>query len=401
MTMDAYPLSSWAQQIQPSVTLAITAKAKALKAAGEDVCGFGAGEPDFDTPDFIKEACVEALSRGETKYAPAAGLPALREALAQKYRQRYDLKDTQSSQVIVSPGGKYSIYLALLATCSPGDEVLIPAPYWVSYPEMARLTGAEPVIVAATDETGFKLTASQVEAAITDKTRVLILNSPSNPTGVVYTRDELRAIASVAARRGVYVLSDEIYEDLLYDGMEPTCVASLGDEIRHWTITASGFSKSFSMTGWRLGTLVAPPPVAKAIADLQSQTTSNATTFAQYGALAALQQPDKAQAALDEMLRAFDRRRKTMIEALRGMEGVRCSDAQGAFYVFPNVAACGLDSTAFTTQLLEEEKVAVVPGSGFGDDACVRLSYAIDDESIAKGLERMARFCAKRVSGGA
>lgn len=386
-------LSQRAANIAPSPTLAVDAKAKALKAAGEDVCGFGAGEPDFDTPEFLKEACAKALRDGHTKYCPAPGLPALREALAAKSRNENGIEAIKAANIVVSPGGKYSCYLAIVATCGAGDEVLIPAPYWVSYPEMVKLADATPVVLETTDAQGFKLTPEQLEAAINPRTRMLILNSPSNPTGAVYTRAELEAIAQVCVRHRILILSDEIYEYLLYDGVEHVSPASFGPEVAALTLTASGFSKTYSMTGWRLGTLVAPEPVAKAVADLQSQTTSNATTFAQYGALAALEQPDKASAAVGEMLAVFDRRRLRLLDGLNAIDGISCLRAQGAFYLFPNIAKLGLDVDTFATRLLEGEKVAVVSGAGFGAEGYIRLSYAVDDATIEKGLTRLANFC--------
>ncbi len=393
MSTPTSPLSVWAQNIAPSPTLAIDAKAKALKAAGEDVCSFAAGEPDFDTPDFIKEACAAALRAGKTKYAPTPGIEELRAALAEKYAAAYGLKITPA-QVVVSPGGKFSCYLAILAVCSPGDEVIIPAPYWVSYPEMAKLAGAVPRAVLAGDATGFKLTPAQLEAALTPKSRLLILNSPSNPTGAVYSRAELEALVAVALKHGLYIMSDEIYEHLVYDGAQPTCLATLGGEAEARTIVVSGFSKTYSMTGWRLGTLVAPAPIAKAVGELQSQMASNATTFAQYGALAALREKEKARAALATMLAAFDRRRKNLHAGLNQIPGVSCLLAQGAFYLFPNIAKFGLSSQEFCARLLEQEKVAAVPGSAFGAEGYLRLSYATGDETIAKGLARLTKFCA-------
>ncbi len=386
-------LSTWARNISPSPTLAVDAKAKALAAAGEDVCGFAAGEPDFDTPDHIKEACIAALQAGKTKYAPTPGIEPLRQALADKYRDDYGLA-VAPSQVIVSPGGKFSCYLAILATCSPGDEVIIPAPYWVSYPEMVKLAGARPVVVLADDTTGFRLTPAQLEAAITPRTRLLILNSPSNPTGAVYSRAEMEAIVEVALRHNLYILSDEIYEHLTYDGAKHVAPATFSKEVEARTIIVSGFAKTFAMTGWRLGTTVAPAPIAKAIAELQSQTTSNATTFAQWGALAALKEKEKTRVALDAMLVAFDRRRKLLHAELNKIAGVRCLLAEGAFYLFPNISSFGLSSEEFCQRLLEQKKVAAVHGSAFGAEGYLRLSYATGDETIRKGVARLAEFCA-------
>src|SRR6056300_54274 len=386
-------LSPWAKNIAPSPTLAVDAKAKALKAAGEDVCGFGAGEPDFDTPQFIKDACSQALSDGKTKYAAAPGLPELRQALADQYHQNGVLADANAAQVVVSPGGKYSCYLAILATCGPGDEVIIPAPYWVSYPEMVKLAGATPKIVLAGDDQGFKVSPEQIEQALTSATKMLILNSPSNPTGCLYNRAEMEAIMDLAIRKDILVMSDEIYEYLLYDGSVHHRAASFSEEARDRVITVSGFSKTFSMTGWRLGTLVANPTIAKAVANLQSQTASNATTFAQYGALSAVQNWEQSMQAVQDMLVHFDRRRLLLLDGLNSIDGVECLRSQGAFYLFLEISSFGLSSEEFSARLLEEEKVAVVSGHAFGADGYIRLSYATSDEVIEKGLSRLSNFC--------
>ena len=387
------PLSTWARNVSPSPTLAVDARAKALQAAGEDVCGFAAGEPDFNTPEHIKEACIAALKSGKTKYAPTPGIEPLRKAIVDRYAAEYGLAATPT-QVIVSPGGKFNCYLGVLATCSPGDEVIVPAPFWVSYPEMVKLAGAVPKLVLADDKAGFKLTPAQLEAAITPKTKLLILNSPSNPTGALYTRAELEALVAVAVRHNLYILSDEMYEHLVYDGAKPTCVATLSKEAEVRTITVAGFSKTYAMTGWRIGTTLAPLPIAKAISELQSQMSSNVTTFAQYGALAALTEKEKTAAALQKMLVAFDRRRKFLHTELNKIPGISCLLAEGAFYLFPNIASFGLKDLNFCNRLLDEEKVAAVPGSAFGAEGYLRLSYATSDEIIQKGVTRLARFCA-------
>ncbi len=390
--MTPQPLSTWARNISPSPTLAVDAKAKALKAAGADVCSFAAGEPDFDTPQHIKDACERALRDGQTKYSPTPGIPALREAIAGQYSDDYDLT-ISPSQVIVSPGGKYSCYLGILAVCSPGDEVIIPAPYWVSYPEMVKLSGATPKFVLCDDSTEFKLTPEQLEAAITPKSRMLILCNPSNPTGAVYSREEMEAIIAVAVKHNLYILSDEMYERLIYDDAKPTCVATLSPEAAERTIVVAGFSKTYSMTGWRIGTTVAPAPIAKALTEMQSQISSNVTTFAQFGALAAITEKEKTQAALSEMLTAFDRRRKYLHTELNNIPGIKCLLAQGAFYLFPNVSSFGIPDQEFCERLLETEKVAAVPGSAFGAEGYLRLSYATADVTLQKGIERLARFC--------
>lgn len=387
-------LSTWAKNISPSPTLAVDAKAKKLKSEGKDVCGFGAGEPDFDTPEFIKEACIKAIEAGKTKYLPSAGLPALREALATHYAKRRGIS-YNASNFIVSPGGKFSCYLAIMSVVSPGDEVIIPAPYWVSYPEMVKLAGGTPVYVKATDAADFKVTFQQLESVITPKTKLLILTSPSNPTGAVYSAQELKEIMDFAIARDILVMSDEIYSTLVYDGVEAISPASLSEEAKEHTIVVSGFSKAFSMTGWRLGTLCAPDAIAKAVANLQSQTSSNATSFAQYGALAAMENEALADAAVAEMKKSFDRRRLMLLEGLNAIDGVFCRRAQGAFYLFPNISSFGMSSVDFCAKLLEEKLVAVVPGSAFGSDENVRFSYAVSDETIQKGIERMAQFCSE------
>jgi aspartate aminotransferase len=305
------------------------------------------------------------------------------------------LAEANAAQVVVSPGGKYSCYLAILATCGPGDEVLIPAPYWVSYPEMVKLAGATPKIVLAGDDQGFKVSPAQIEEALTPATKLLILNSPSNPTGCLYDRAEMEAIIDLAIRKDLLVMSDEIYEYLLYDGSVHHRPASFSEEARDRVITVSGFSKTFSMTGWRLGTLVANPTIAKAVANLQSQTASNATTFAQYGALAAVENWEQSMQAVQDMLIHFDRRRLLLLDGLNAINGVQCLRSQGAFYLFPKISSFGLTSEEFSARLLEEEKVAVVSGHAFGADGYIRLSYATSDEVIDKGLMRLQNFCGK------
>ena len=386
-------LSPWARNVSPSPTLAVDAKAKELKAAGEDVCGFGAGEPDFDTPEFIKDACAKALADGLTKYAPAGGIPALRKALAEQYHGLGVLGDANPAQVVISPGGKYSCHLAILATCGPGDEVIIPAPYWVSYPEMVKLAGATPKIVFAGDDQGFKVSAQQIADALTPNSKLIILNSPSNPTGCLYEKAEMEAILQLACEKDLLLMSDEIYEYLLYDDASHHRPASFDKEAAERVITVSGFSKTFSMTGWRLGTLVANPTISKAVASLQSQTTSNATTFAQYGALAAMQNWEQAMQAVNDMLVHFDRRRLKLLDGLNAIEGITCLRSQGAFYLFPRVSSFGLSSEEFSGRLLDEEKVAVVSGHAFGADGYIRLSYATSDEIIEEGLRRISHFC--------
>lgn len=382
-------LSSRVETLTPSLTLAIDSKAKAMKAEGIDVCGFGAGEPDFDTPEHIKAAAQAALEVGFTKYTPSSGIPELRQAIASKLGAENGL-EYKPSQVIVSNGAKQSCYNAVMAICDPGDEVIIPAPYWLSYPEMVRLAGAEPVIVQTTEENEWKITAEQFEDAMTPKTKMIILNSPGNPTGSVYTRDELKALAEVAAEEEIYILSDEIYEKLVYDGTEHISIASITPEAYDLTITVNGFSKAYAMTGWRLGYLAAPEPIAKAIDSMQSHSTSNPCSFSQKGALAAIQGD---QQCVIDMREEFNIRREYMHGRLNSITGVTAVKPLGAFYVLANVSQLGLNSTNFADRLLSKANVAVVPGIAFGDDRTIRLSYATSMDMIKKGLDRIEEFC--------
>src|SRR3954451_3596371 len=385
-TMD---ISSRAAQLSPSLTLAIDAKAKAMKAEGLDVCGFGAGEPDFDTPDHIKNAAIEALQAGFTKYTPSAGIPELRQAIAEKFQADNGLS-YRSSHVIVSSGAKQACYNAILATCQPGDEVLIPSPYWVSYPDMVRLAGAEPVVVPTTERNFWKMRAEDFEKAMTPRTKMLILNSPNNPTGAVYTRDELAAIVEVAAEEDIYILSDEIYEKLVYDDAQHVSVASISKEAYDLTITINGFSKAYAMTGWRLGDLAAPEQVAKAVDSIQSHSTSHPASFVQRGGLAALkgdQQP------LADMREEFDLRRNYMYDRLTKIQNITTAKPQGAFYMLVNISQLGLTSQNFADRLLSKANVAVVPGAAFGDDRVIRMSYATSIDIIKKGLDRFQDFC--------
>jgi len=383
-----YRISHRAATLSSSLTLAIDSKAKQMKADGLDVVGFGAGEPDFDTPQHIKDAAVSALAAGFTKYTPASGTPELREAIANKFARGNGLT-YKPNQIIVSCGGKHSCFNVIMATCQEGDEVIIPAPYWLSYPEMVKLAGARSVVLETTDRSEFKVTPDQLRAAITPRTRLFILNSPSNPTGTVYTPEEIKALGDVCVETGVLIMSDEIYEHLLYDGATHTSVASFGPAHFEHTIIVHGFAKAWSMTGWRLGFCAAPGPIAKAIDAVQSHSTSNPTSFAQKGAVAALQGP---QDHLPKWLAEFDKRRRYAHQRLNAIPGITCCNAKGAFYLFPNISATGLSSTAFCARLLEQEKVAAVPGIAFGADDYVRISYATGLSTIEKGLERMDRF---------
>ena len=384
-----YKISRRAATLSPSLTLAIDSKAKQMKAEGLDVVGFGAGEPDFDTPQHIKDAAVKALAAGFTKYTPAAGIPELRQAIADKHKRENGLA-YKPSQIIVSCGGKHSCYNVILATCEEGDEVIIPSPFWLSYPEMVKLASARPVIVETTDRTEFKLTAEALRQAITSRTRLLVLNSPSNPTGSVYTPQELKALADICLERGVLIMSDEIYEHLLYDGAVHKSVASFSPAHLEQTIIVHGFAKAWSMTGWRLGWCAAPEPIARAIDAVQSHSTSNPTSFAQKGAVAALTGP---QDHLKGWLTEFDKRRTFAWQRLNAIPGISCVKPKGAFYLFPNISGTGLKSSEFCARLLETEKVAAVPGIAFGADDYIRLSYATSMASLEKGLERIERFC--------
>lgn len=360
-----------------------------MKADGLDVVGFGAGEPDFDTPQHIKDAAAKALASGFTKYTPAAGIPELRQAIADKHQRENGLS-YKPSQIIVSCGGKHSCYNVIFATCEEGDEVIIPSPYWLSYPEMVKLAGAKSVILETTDATEFKLTPEALRAAITPRTRLLVFNSPSNPTGSVYTPEEVKAIGDLCVEKNILIMSDEIYEHLLYDGAVHKSVASFSAEHLAHTIIVHGFAKAWSMTGWRLGWCAAPEPIAKAIDAVQSHSTSNTTSFAQKGAVAALTGP---QDHLQTWLAEFSRRRTYAWQRLNQIPGVSCVNARGAFYLFPNISKTGLKSSAFCARLLETEKVAAVPGIAFGADDYIRLSYATSMANLEKGLDRIEHFC--------
>jgi aspartate aminotransferase len=382
-------LSSHAVQLTPSLTLAIDSKAKAMRAEGIDVCGFGAGEPDFDTPEHIKEAAIKALQEGFTKYTPSAGLPELRTAISEKFATDNSL-DYKPSQIVVSNGAKQSCYNAILACCEPGDEVIIPAPYWLSYPDMVRLVGAEPVIVQTKASNAYKMTAEEFENAMTPRTKMVIINSPGNPTGSVYTREELEALVEVALTEDIFILADEIYEKLIYDDASHVSVASLSKEAYDLTITVNGFSKAYAMTGWRLGYLGAPEAIAKVIDSLQSHSTSGPNSFAQKGAVAALK---GSQQCVTDMRDEFNVRREYMYERLAAIPNMTTVKPLGAFYMLADISKFGLSSTNFADRLLSKAEVAVVPGIAFGDDKTVRLSYATDLETIKTGLDRIEQFC--------
>ena len=393
----ALTLSRKAAQVKPSSTLAITAKAKELKAEGIDVVGFGAGEPDFNTPENINEAAIAAIKSGFTKYTPASGTAELKKAVSRKFEEFNGLH-YGTDQIVISNGGKHSLTNVFQAIMNPGDEVIIPAPYWLTYPEIVKLCDGVPVYVYGTKDSGYKVTAKQIEDAITDKTKAVILNTPNNPTGMVYSEGELRAIADVAVKKDIYVVADEMYENLIYGDKKHVSIASLGEEIYKRTITCSGLSKSYSMTGWRIGYTGSSAEIAKLMGSIQSHQTSNPNSIAQKAALEALQGPQDAVAAMRE---EFDQRRKYMYERVSQMPLVDALEPEGAFYTFvdfTDVLEKSYKGVRIGTAsrvaeiLIEDYKVAVVPCQDFGFDNFIRLSYAISMENIKKGLDRIEEF---------
>ena len=382
--------------VSASPTLAIDSKFKAMKAEGLDAVGFGTGEPDFDTPDHIKAAAIAALDKGMTKYTPAAGTPALKEAVVRKLKRENNL-DYKATDIVISNGAKHSLTNIFTAILNPGDEVIVPAPYWVSYPEMVKLADGVPVILDTTEENDFKFTLSDLEAKMTDKTVALVLCSPSNPTGSVYSKDELQKIADFAVAHNLIIISDEVYEHLIYDG-ETVSIASLGEDIKKLTITVNAVSKTYAMTGWRIGYTACETHLAKAMANIQSHATSNPNSIAQAAAVAAL---DGGLESVYEMKKEFLKRRNYMYERINKIEGLSCRMPKGAFYIMMNIQKIkgktidGVKintSDDFCTLLLEKKLVALVPGSGFGNDDFVRWSYATDMKSIEKGLDRLEDF---------
>ena len=385
--------------ISPSPTLAIDSKFKEMKANGVDVVGFGAGEPDFDTPENIKNAAIEAIKEGFTKYTPASGTLELKKAVAEKFKKENNL-NYLPQQIVISNGAKHSLVNAFSAILNPGDEVIIPAPFWVSYPEMVKMADGTPKFIYTTEENNFKFTIDQLKAAITDKTKALVLNSPSNPTGMVYSEDELRAIADVCVENEIFVISDEIYEKLIYEGKHVS-IGSFNEKIFNLTITINGMSKSYAMTGWRIGFAAANPQVANIMANIQSHAASNPNSVAQKAALAGITGP---QDTVDEMVKVFKERRDYMVERINNIDGISCLKPNGAFYVMMNIKSlygktiCGevIDSAdKFAELFLEHAKVAVVPGTGFGADGYVRWSYATSLENIKEGLDRLEKFLSK------
>ena len=393
-------ISQRCQRVTGSLTLAIDAKAKEMKQKGIDVVGFGAGEPDFDTPEHIRKAAKDALDLGKTRYTPAAGMPELRQAICDKLKRDNGL-DYVPQQIVVSNGAKHSLFNSFQALLEEGDEVIVPGPYWVSYPEIVRMAGGVPVIVEGTEANNFKPTIDDFRAAVTDKTRAVVINSPNNPNGFVFTREELQAIGDLAIEKDLSIVSDEIYEFLVYDGTEHISIASLSPEIKERTIVINGMSKAYAMTGWRIGYTASPLNAAKAMTNFQSHSTSCPNSIAQYAALTALSGPDDQ---LKSMVAEFDRRRRRIVELINEIPGLSCKPPKGAFYVMMNISglfgkryngAPIVDSMSFTQLLLDNSHVAVVPGAGFGADAYVRLSYATSMENIEKGLARIKEFVGK------
>lgn len=392
-------LSSRVRGIKPSATLTIDAKTKALIQSGKPVINMSVGEPDFDTPVKAAFAGIEAIAKGNTRYTPAAGTLALRKAIASKLQVENGLQYAPE-QIVVSSGAKHSLFNIFYTICDDGDEVIVPAPYWVSYPEQVRLAGATPVIVSADESSGFKMTAEQLQAAITPKTRAVLLNSPSNPTGAVYSEDELRELGKVLVDHDVYLVTDEIYERLVYDGVKHISLPAIYPQLMSRTLVVNGFSKAFAMTGWRLGYVAAPPDLAKAMSSLQSHATGSPSTMSQAAGIVAFR------AFEPEMVIEFERRRNRLVSGLNDLPGVSCLAPDGAFYAFPNIS--GLfgstyeghtiaDAAQFCERLLEEELVSAVPGDAFGAPNNIRLSYAVSYEEVETALERMQRFVSKLV----
>ncbi len=394
-------VSKKVKEIAPSLTLEITAKAKKMKAEGISVIGFGAGEPDFNTPKYIIDSAKNALDIGFTKYTPAAGMVELKKAICDKF-----LKDNSltydPAQIVVSSGAKSSLYHAICAIVDDGDEVILPSPYWLTYPELVKLAGGTCVLVETEKQNGYKMTAEQFENAVTDKTKCLILNSPNNPTGAVYSKEEIESIAKVAEKHGIYVISDEIYEKLVYGGEIHYSIAQCSDFMKEHTIIINGMSKTYSMTGWRIGYLAAPLVIAKAISSMQSHTTSNACSIAQYASVAALTDSE-GEKFIAQMQKVFDDRRKLMIEKLSSVDGIECIEPKGAFYVFVNVSklfgktfeGVNIDGSLSFADCALKRGVALIPGVAFGNDECIRLSYAISKEDIEEGLNRLIKFIAE------
>ena len=393
-------ISKIAAAVSPSATLAVNALAKKMRAEGKDVVGFGTGEPDFETPDRISYAGIRAICDGQTKYTPAAGIVPLRKAVCKRLKEDYDLYYDET-QVVVASGAKHSVYLALAVLVDPGDEVILPAPYWVSYYEMIRLVGGVPVVVTAGEDQNFKITAEQLEAAITEKTKAVMINNPSNPTGAIYTKEELQALADVCVRHDLFIIADEIYDKLIYDGASFTSIPTLDEEVKAHTILINGVSKTYSMTGWRVGYAVAEKPVASAMSSYASHSTGAPATMAQYAAQEALEGP---QDEVEAMRKVFEERRNYLVSRMNAMDGVSCLTPNGAFYVMMNLEQLfgkTIDGEVIATAddfarlFLEKSMVAVVSCTAFGAPSFVRWSYATSMENIQKGMDRLEQFLAK------
>ena len=391
------PASKIAEAVRASTTLAVDSLARQMRADGLDVVGFGTGEPDFKTPDNISMAAIAAICEGKTKYTPAAGIIPLRKAIAERLKADCGV-DYDYTQIVIASGAKHSVYIALAAITNPGDEIIIPAPFWVSYYEMVRMVGGTPVIVQAGEDQDFKITAEQLEAAITDNTKCLMLNNPSNPTGMIYSKDELQAIADVCVRHDLYILADEIYYQLIYDGMEFTSMASLGEDVKERTLLINGVSKSYAMTGWRVGYCAANKKLAKIMSNFLSHSTGAPSTISQWASVEALNGP---QEGIEEMRKAFLQRRDYIVKRINEIPGVSCINPNGAFYVMVNIEKLVGKTLGgkliendddFAVALLEKALVAVVPCSGFGIKNFVRWSYAASMENIEKGLDRLEKF---------
>ncbi len=379
------------KKVNPSSTLAITAKAKKLKTEGRDIVSFAAGEPDFDTPDFIKEAAIEAIKGGFTKYTPTTGIPELKSAICEKFKKDNSI-EYSAEQIVVSCGAKHSIFNTLMVLINPEDEVLIPSPYWVSYPEMVRICAGSTRFIKTLPENNFKITAKELEKNISAKTKVLLLNSPSNPAGCVYNREELEQIAKICVKEKIFVISDEIYEKLIYDGEKHVSIASLNKDIYALTITVNGLSKSYSMTGWRIGYLGAPKDIVEAISRLQDHSTSNPVSISQKAAVAALNAPDDF---FHKIRQEFEKRRDYCISRLKNIKKISCVLPKGAFYIFCDISKTGLDSSVFADRLLEEASLCLIPGAGFGADKYIRISFATGTEQLEKGMNKLEEWLGK------
>ncbi len=376
------------KKVKPSSTLAITSKAKKLKSEGFDIVNLAAGEPDFDTPDFVKEAAIEAIRSGFTKYTPTTGIPELKKSISEKLSKENSL-NYAPEQIVVSCGAKHSIFNALFALVNPEDEVLIPSPYWVSYPEMVYLCMGVPKFIKTLPENNFKITAESLKKQLSDKTKVLILNSPSNPTGCVYSQSELKEIAEICVKNKIYVISDEIYEKLIYDGLKHFSIAGFGKEIYDLTVTVNGLSKSHSMTGWRIGYLAASADITEAVSRFQDHSTSNPNSIAQKAAVAAL---TGSSAFFEKIAKDFEERRDYCMERFKKMKHIKPVNPGGAFYIFSDIGKTGLKSGDFAGRILEEKYVSLIPGEGFGMDTYIRISFATSMEQLKKGMDRIEQF---------